>query len=215
MDASFFWKGLLLGFSIAAPVGPIGVLCIRRTIAEGRASGLVSGLGAATADALYGSVAGFGLTFVSDLLIGQRTWFSLIGGLFLGYLGVKTFISQPATLAASAQGGNLWRAYLSTWLLTLTNPMTILSFAAAFAGLGIVGTTEGYLAPSLLISGVFAGSVAWWLLLTTAVQLLRKRLAVFRSMSDTAPWRWLNRISGSILLGFGVWSLLGLIRSWL
>ncbi len=96
MDDPLFFRGLVIGFSIAAPVGPIGVLCIRRTLANGKISGLVSGLGAATADALYGCVAGFGLTFISSLLIDQQMWLRLFGGLFLCYLGVKTLLSQPA-----------------------------------------------------------------------------------------------------------------------
>src|SRR5690242_13032805 len=133
-----YWlRGLLLGFSIAAPVGPIGVLCIRRTLADGRVVGFVSGLGAATADAFYGAVAGFGLTVISALLIEQRFWLRLIGGGFLLYLGVRTVLARPAERAASAGGKGLAGAYGSTLFLTLTNPLTILSFAAIFAGLGV------------------------------------------------------------------------------
>src|SRR5579862_4353247 len=121
----FFWlRGLLIGFSIAAPVGPIGVLCIRRTLANGRVNGLVTGLGAATADACYGAVAGFGLTFISGLLIDQRVWLRLIGGAFLCYLGVKTFLARPAEQAAAAKSSSLAGAYTSTLFLTLTNPTT-------------------------------------------------------------------------------------------
>jgi threonine/homoserine/homoserine lactone efflux protein len=137
MDFSFLLKGVLLGFSIAAPVGPIGVLCIRRTISNGRASGLVSGLGAATADALYGCIAGFGLTLITSLMLGLHFWLNLLGGLFLCSLGIRTFLSRPAGEAARAGEGGLLSDYLSTLALTLTNPMTILSFAATFAGLGI------------------------------------------------------------------------------
>ena len=114
-----FFKGLLIGFSIAAPVGPIGVLCIRRTLAESRATGFVSGLGAATADAFYGAVAGFGLTLVSVFLQGQEFWFRLIGGAFLGYLGVRTFLAKPADQATTPNSNSnsklkLLAAYLST-----------------------------------------------------------------------------------------------------
>src|SRR6266566_8617346 len=139
MDQSFFLRGVAIGFSIAAPVGPIGVLCIRRTLAEGRGCGFASGLGAATADAVYGCVAGFGLTSVSNLLVSQQTWLRLIGGLFLCYLGVKSFFARQARSAAASKSGALTGAYASTFLLTLTNPMTILSFAAVFAGLGLGG----------------------------------------------------------------------------
>jgi threonine/homoserine/homoserine lactone efflux protein len=210
MDISFALKGLLLGFSIAAPVGPIGVLCIRRTVTKGRASGLVSGLGAASADALYGCVAGFGLTLVSNAILGLRTWLNLLGGVFLCYLGVRTFLSRPAEEAATAGGTGLWRSYLSTLGLTLTNPMTILSFAATFAGLGLAdacGTSDaptGYGASASLVLGVFLGSTLWWLLLSGIVGLFRDRLGA-RAL------QWINRISGAVLCAFGVWALFGLL----
>src|SRR5688572_12269534 len=132
MALEFMFKGLLIGFSIAAPVGPIGVLCIRRSLADGRQVGLATGLGAATADAAYGAVAGFGLTAISSFLVGQRLWLGLLGGIFLCYLGFRTFISRPAEQTAETRSGGLASAYLSTLLLTLTNPMTILSFVAVF-----------------------------------------------------------------------------------
>ena len=113
---TFFLRGLVIGFSIAAPVGPIGVLCIRRTLAEGRMSGLVSGLGAATADAIYGGIAGFGLTVVSNILISQQVWLRIIGGLFLCYLGGKTFLAKPAPQVASAVGSGFMGAYASDFL---------------------------------------------------------------------------------------------------
>src|SRR6266700_7912000 len=114
MDQSFFLRGVAIGFSIAAPVGPIGVLCIRRTLTRGRLCGFASGLGAATADAVYGCVAGFGLTAVSNLMVSQQTWLRLIGGLFLCYLGVKTFFAKLTENKASASATSLISAYLST-----------------------------------------------------------------------------------------------------
>ncbi len=190
-------RGLIIGFSIAAPVGPIGVLCIRRTLAEGRVSGLVSGLGAATADAIYGCIAGFGLTFASSILVSQQVWLRLIGGLFLCYLGVKTFLARPAQEAASAEGRGLMGAYLSTFLLTLTNPITILAFAAIFAGLGVGGASRNYVSAGLLVSGVFLGSTLWWLILSGGVGALRMRFKL-------QGLRWVNRISGVIIMGFGL-----------
>src|SRR5881396_291761 len=171
MDPGFFLRGIAIGFSIAAPVGPIGVLCIQRALAQGRLCGFASGLGAATADAVYGCVAGFGLTAVSDLLVTQQTWLQLIGGLFLCYLGVKNFFARPAQSAAAPKGGALTGAYASTFLLTLTNPMTILSFAGVFAGLGFGGGATDYAGAALLVSGVFLGSALWWLLLSAGVSL--------------------------------------------
>ncbi len=205
MSIVFLLRGLLIGLSIAAPVGPIGVLCIRRTLAAGRVYGLVSGLGAATADAFYGSVAGFGLTFLSGFLIEQRFWLKLIGGLFLCYLGIRTFLAQPDApeRAAAAKSSGLTGAYASTLLLTLTNPTTILSFAAIFAGLGLASVSGSYLSSGLLVLGVFLGSALWWFVLSGGVSLFRGKLG-------TRQLRWINRLSGGIILAFGVLALASL-----
>ncbi|HVY71914.1 MAG TPA: LysE family transporter, partial [Verrucomicrobiae bacterium] len=128
MNGALFLRGFLIGLSIAAPVGPIGVLCIRRTLASGRLAGFITGMGAASADAIYGAVAGFGLTAITSLLVGQQFWFRLLGGIFLVYLGVKTFMSKPARSSASSTNQSLAVMYVSTLFLTLTNPATILSF---------------------------------------------------------------------------------------
>lgn len=205
MDGSVLLKGIVLGFSIAAPVGPIGVLCIRRTLADGRAHGLVSGLGAATADAIYGTIAAFGLSFISELLIGQQNWIRLIGGVFLCYLGLRTLLSQPSEQAAQASGRGLAGAYTSTLFLTITNPATILSFAAIFAGLGIASGAGGdYGAAVALVLGVFIGSALWWFVLSGGVSLLRSRFSL-RTMG------WVNRVSGLIIIGFGLLALASLL----
>jgi threonine/homoserine/homoserine lactone efflux protein len=203
MDFSFLMRGFMIGFSIAAPVGPIGVLCMRRTLAEGRASGLVSGLGAATADAIYGSVAGFGLTFISNFLVSQQLWLHLVGGIFLCYLGVRTLLAKPADQAASANGNGLLGAYTSTFFLTLTNPVTILLFAAIFAGLGLGGANGSYMSAGVLVFGVFLGSALWWLVLSGGVGL-------FRNKFNARRLQWVNRISAVIIIGFGAFALLGL-----
>jgi len=200
MGYGFFVKGLIIGFSIAAPVGPIGVLCIRRTLAEGRGAGLVSGLGAATADALYGCVAGFGLTLISTLLLKFQVWLGVGGGLFLCYLGIRTLTAPPASQAAPASGQGLLAAYASTFFLTLTNPMTIISFAAIFAGLGIVSARGDYLSAAVLVAGVFLGSTLWWWLLSGGVSLFRSRVTP-KSLS------WINRFAGGIIAVFGVVAL--------
>jgi threonine/homoserine/homoserine lactone efflux protein len=196
-----FLRGLLIGLSIAAPVGAIGVLCIRRTLAEGRLSGLISGLGAATADAIYGMIAGFGLTFISGFMVAQQAWLSLFGGLFLCYLGVRTFLSQPSDEAASSESSGLLRNYLSIFFLTLTNPMTILSFAAIFAGLGLADSSTDYVSAIILVVGVFSGSALWWLILSFGVSLFRERV--------TPQWMvWINRLSGGVVLCFGLLALI-------
>jgi threonine/homoserine/homoserine lactone efflux protein len=204
MSVGLFFEGIVIGFAIAAPVGPIGVLCIRRTLAEGRVSGLVSGLGAATADALYGAVAALGLTFVTEFLVGGQAWLRLVGGAFLLFLGVRTFLARPAERAAPAARSGLPGAYASTFFLTLTNPTTILSFAAIFAGLGVAGAASGdVLSAMLLVLGVFLGSAAWWFVLSGATSLFRTRLSV-RGL------RWVNRISGTVIAAFGVLAVSGL-----
>jgi len=206
MDFSFFLKGMLIGFSIAAPVGPIGILCIRRTLAYGRLSGLLSGLGAATADGFYGLLSAGGLTVISAFLIGHQAWLRLIGGIFLCYLGVKTFLTRPAALVENeTEAGALSRLkdYSSTMLLTLTNPMTILSFAAVFGGLGLGSTPGGFVPAVSLVGGVFLGSVAWWTLLSGGVSLLRRKVS-------TGLLVWVNRVSGLVIVGFGAVAMLSI-----
>src|SRR5947209_13358862 len=164
MDLSVFARGFGLGFSIAAVLGPIGVLCLRRALVSGFRLGFVSGLGAATADATYAAVAAFGVSAVATLLVDQRFWFRLIGGVFLLYLG-QAAMPAPVVLAGTgAFSGRLLGAYASTLGLTLSNPMTILSFGAIFAGLGFGALEAGSpVAAVALVAGVFGGSAAWWL----------------------------------------------------
>ena len=204
MDIPFLLKGIIIGFSIAAPVGPIGVLCIRRTLADGRLAGLISGLGAATADLFYGCVAAFGLTFISQFLIDQEQWLRLVGGLFLLYLGIKTFLAKDDGQEIEQKKGGLLNAYFTTFFLTLTNPMTILSFMAIFAGLGIVNTAVDYLSALILVAGVFTGSAMWWLLLSAGASFFQKKI-------DAQGLAWINRISGAIITIFGFVALAGLI----
>ncbi len=171
-----FFLGLIIGISIAAPVGPIGVLCIRRTLTGGRMAGLFSGLGASSADAVYGVIAGFGLTFISGVLVEQQTWLRLFGGLFLCYLGVHTYLSRPSDKSVTAQNNSLLNNYLSIFVLTLTNPITIISFAAIFAGLGLAESGGDCIAATLMVLGVFTGSTLWWLCLSLGVGLFRDKV---------------------------------------
>ncbi len=196
---TFFLKGLIVGLSIAAPVGPIGILCIRRTLANGRVAGFVSGLGAATA-------AGLGLTVVASVLAGGQQWLRLVGGFFLLYLGIRTWrtAGQGGTSSiASDTPRGLLGAYASTLALTLTNPMTILSFAAIFAGLGVAAGAR-YASAAALVAGFFCGSKLWWLSLSTAVGALRDHLS-------TSGVQWVSRASGAIIAGFGVQALVAVL----
>jgi len=209
------FRGIIIGFSIAAPVGPIGVLVIRRTLADGRLNGLVSGLGAATADAIYGTVAGFGLTVISHFLIARSDWLRLFGGGFLVYLGIRTFLARPAEMETTGSENEpeqptskpgLLGAYASTFLLTITNPLTILSFAGVLAGLGIGETGGDPKLALILVLGVFTGSALWWIVLSTGVGLFRRRI-------KPVTLQWVNRISGLVITGAGLFALSGLIRS--
>ncbi len=204
-----FIKGLVIGFGIAAPVGPIGILCIRRTLTGGHLAGFVSGLGAAAADAFYGFVAAFGLTLVGNVLTQHVRGLTLAGGILLIYLGVAEWRATPPDPAAvpTTNPIGLIRNFTSTLLLTLTNPMTIASFAAIFAGFGLVGPAgavdaaqRDYLDIAVLVGGVFLGSSAWWLTLSTGVGMIRHRL-------DTPTLVWLNRIAGTLVGGFGCYVL--------
>jgi threonine/homoserine/homoserine lactone efflux protein len=206
----FLLRGIILGVSIAAPVGPIGILCIRRTLIAGRLAGFVLGLGAATADMLYGAVAAFGLGVISSLLVGESLWIHVIGACFLGWLGLRTILTLPAApskVAVAATG--LVGSYVTTLLLTLTNPTTILSFIAIFAGIGVVATRSG--APvsaeaGLTVLGIFCGSALWWLTLSGIVNMVRSRFT-------PEVMRWVNYLSGAILIGFGVFAVLTLVIS--
>jgi threonine/homoserine/homoserine lactone efflux protein len=199
MDPAFFLKGAAIGFGVAAPVGPIGILCIRRSIRDGAWWGFIPGLGAATADAAFGAVAGFGLTSISSLLVRWQFWLGLCGGVFLCFLGVRAFLDKAAESAAPVRSDRLPSVYASTLLLTLSNPSTILSFAAIFAGFGL-GLSADYRDAAALVLGVFAGSAFWWSILSSGIGLLRSRV--------TPAWtRTINRVSGCVLLSFGIYAI--------
>jgi threonine/homoserine/homoserine lactone efflux protein len=202
LDLPLALRGIVLGFSVAAPVGPIGVLVIRRSLAEGRAAGLATGLGAAAADGLYGCIAALGLTAVSALLVEQRALLQLVGGVALLVMGVRIVRSPPPMPAAGGEAvrGHLWRAFGSTFLLTVTNPVTILVFTAMFAALGLGAATAGAGAALMFVAGVVAGSAAWWLLLSAGV-------SAFRHAAGPGTLRWVNRISGAVVVGFGLVAL--------
>jgi threonine/homoserine/homoserine lactone efflux protein len=203
MDFPLTARGIVLGFSIAAVFGPIGLLCLRRTLAGGFAIGFVSGLGAATADATYAAIAGFGVSAIASLLVDQRLLLRLVGGAFLLYLGMQIIRSKPATQSASPApiGLRVVGAYTSTLALTLSNPMTILSFGAIFAGLGLGSLAASSTAEALeLVLGVFGGSAAWWLVLAGVTARLRSRVT-------RARLRVVNVASGLLILAFGIQSL--------
>ncbi len=202
MDIIFFFKGLLIGFVVAVPVGPIGLLCVNRALSRGPVYGLISGLGVATADALSAGIAVLGLTLFLGFLLSQQVWLHLIGGLFLCYLGFRTFMARPVGQTVSVQEKGLVRAYVSMFFLTLTNPVTILSFMAIYAGWGVHNLGGDYLSAGLLTLGVFVGSALWWFILASG-------LLVFGPKFTYPGLRWVHRISGVIIAAFGFIVLLG------
>ena len=204
MDLLLFVKGLVIGFSIAAPVGPIGVLCIMRTLNGGRISGLLTGLGAATADGVYGCVAGFGIMVVSNALVEHQGLIGLLGGIFLVFLGVRILVSAPVNEPPNTSRRGLLGDYASTFILTLTNPMTIVSFAAVFASFGVGTRGGGYASAVILILGIVSGSALWWFTLSFGVGYFRSRFTL-RHMGIV------NKVAGVIVGGFGVGALVSLL----
>jgi threonine/homoserine/homoserine lactone efflux protein len=196
VDPALTLRGFVLGFTIAAAVGPISLLVIRRTLAEGRLYGLVSGLGVATADATYGAIAAFGLSAITEALVNARQVLGLVGGVFLLWLAWQTVRSAPTEAATvTARRGGYAGAYLSILGLTMANPMTILSFAALFAGLGVTSGATGDAA--LVVLGVLLGSTAWWVVLTTVIGTLRTRA--------TPLWiHRINLVSGVVIGAFAI-----------
>jgi len=196
MEVTFFLKGILVGFAMAVPVGPIGIMCIRKTLTEGRLRGMIIGFGAATADLLYGSVAAFGLTIISDTLISQKFWIRLIGGALLLFLGIRTFRAKPTDPKRHINSSGMLRSYLTTLFLTLTNPLTIFAFIAVFAALGL-GDGLSYFSASLLVAGVFIGSSLWFLILSSGSLFFRERL-------DLVGLSWVNKIAGILIIISGL-----------
>ena len=203
IDLALLAKAALIGLSIAAPVGPIALLIVQRTLAEGLAVGLACGLGTAVADALYALLAAFGLVAASGLLEEISLWVGLAGAGFLAWLGLRILLSRPAVAAARAEGppaqGRLLGAFLTTTLLTLSNPLTIVSFLAVFASLGVAASGAPGAATTVVL-GVLLGSLAWQWGLALAAGLARRWLAAGLLV-------WINRASGVFLLGFAGWLL--------
>ena len=190
----------MLGLSVAAPVGPMALLCLRTTLTHGFVPGLAGGMGIAAGDALYASLAAFGLQAAAFLLTGQATWLAALGGLYLVWFGVTTM--RQALPTAPAPGGTrrALGTFATTFLLTLANPPTIMIFAAMFAGLGLVAAQGGTSTAVTVVAGVTLGSASWWVLFATVVDRMRGRLG--------GPlFLWVNRVSGAALAGFGLWAV--------
>jgi threonine/homoserine/homoserine lactone efflux protein len=208
MEHMFFFKGLIIGVLIAAPVGPIGILCVNRTLSGGRMAGFVSGLGAVTGDGFYAAVAAYGITIITSFLSTNRLWLTLAGGLFLAAVGIRVILAKVDLMGDESKKKNLAEYYVSAVLVTLSNPVTVVIFGAVFAILGLGREGEGFLAPTAMVLGVIAGATLCWFVLSWAVNALRSRFS-FSALGI------FNRISGAALMGFSclvIASALGIIK---
>jgi threonine/homoserine/homoserine lactone efflux protein len=197
MTLDLLLLGMLIGLMVAVPVGPLGLLCVNRALSRGPLFGLFSGMGVATADALAAGITALGMTLVSDLLIYHQAMLRVVGGLFLCYLGIKIYRTKPATPAPAGEVGSLARGYATTFLLTVSNPVTFLSFVAIYAGWGVRSLSGRYLAAALLAGGVFAGSVLWWLALAVG-------LVFFHDRFSHGVLGWIHKISGAAITLAGI-----------
>ncbi len=203
MALVFLLKGLIIGFAMAVPIGPIGVMCIRKTLAEGHSRGLIIGLGGATADSMYAIIAAFGLTFVSDVIASQQLWVRLVGGGILLFLGIRTFRARRKDQIIPFVNKGLLVSYVSAFILALTNPVTVFAFIAVFAAFGL-GHQITIISACVLVVGVFAGSLLWFLTLGFVATFFRKKL-------NRGGLRWVNRVAGILLVLSGVAAFVSLL----
>ncbi len=206
MELAFFIKGLILGFIICVPFGPIGLLCVMRTLTDGKGAGVAAVLGASLVDAFYCAIAGFGVSYISNFLTNERTVLRLAGGLILIVMGIKIFLTHPTEKTPEARGHGFVASFGSSFFLMLTNPLAVLVFTATFSALGIGGWQDAYISTAMLVIGVFLGSALWAPIFVAGVSLFNLQLTV-------SQLQLANRIAGVILFGFGVVAcLLALLR---
>jgi threonine/homoserine/homoserine lactone efflux protein len=197
-------RGLVIGFTIAAAVGPITLLVIRRTIDHGGIYGFASGLGVATADASYAAVAAFGLTAITSVLVSGHLLLGVVGGAIIAFMGYRTMVSRPSVAAPDAERPGLVGAFASIYALTMTNPLTIVLYAGVFAGIGLVAGSS-FVDAGVITLSAWLGSTLWWVLLCSVVGWVRGRVSP-RAML------WVNRISGAALVVFGIVAVVGALR---
>lgn len=199
MVFALFWKGLIVGLMVTIPLGPIGVLCIQRTLNKGRVSGFISGLGASAADAIFAIIAGFGISYIISFIKTQQIYFQIIGGVIVMFLGIHIFYTNPVRqLRLQRMNKNrLYHDFLSVFFLTITNPLAILLFLAMFAGINVSGHEINAFDLTSLVGGVLAGSAGWWFLLSFVISIFRERIRL-RNI-----W-WMNKVAGVIVFVLGI-----------
>ncbi len=204
MDISFFFKGFLVGIIISAPIGPVGALCIQRTMNNGKLSGILSGIGSAVGDSIFAVIAIFGLSFISGFLDEKEAWFRIGGGIILLYFGLRVYLSKPQDFSKKNNEVNHFGTIGSALLLTISNPLVILSIIAVFAVLGIVNPTSSYPSTVLLILGVFSGAVFLWIVTCNILSNYRARMGQKGVLL-------INRITGLFILACSGYAFLSLL----
>lgn len=203
-------KGILVGLLASIPLGPVGIICIQRTINKGKLSGFLSGIGAASADTIFAAIAGFSLTFIISYIEEKQIIFQAVGGIVVLLLGIKIFYTNPIKQLRrhKRKKNNLLEDYLSVLLVTITNPLAIFLFIALFASLGIVAEGAGITSSLVATGGVFIGAAAWWYILITLVDIFRAKFRLKQL------W-WINKISGTLIFALGAVALIGIVRIFL
>jgi len=204
MDLSLFFKGFLVGVIISAPIGPVGALCIQRTMNNGRLSGILSGVGAAVGDSIFAVAAVFGLTYISGILDEKEAWFRIVGGIILLYFGLRVYLSKPRNCSEENIGVNHFGTFGSAFLLTISNPLVILSIIAVFAVLGIVNPSASYYSTGLLILGVFSGAMFLWTITCHILSNYRNRIGERGVLL-------VNKITGLFILACSGYAFLSLL----
>lgn len=203
----FLLKGIMVGLLASIPLGPIGVICIQRTINKGRASGFFSGVGAATADTIFAAIAGFSLTFIINFIEEKQRILEVIGGIIVILLGIKTFYTNPVAQLRrhKKQQNKLIEDFLSVLLLTVTNPFAIFLFVGLFATLGLAYNGENIGLSLIALAGVFLGGTLWWFTLSSLVNMFRKKFRLKQL------W-WINKIAGAVIFILGVLAIVNVVR---
>ncbi len=199
MDISFIIQGITIGILVSVPVGPVAVLAIQRSLNKGFKSGFITGIGAASADIIYAVIAGFGITFISDFLIDNQIYIRIVGGLFLIFIGFKIFSSNPAKQIRKhrTKGNNYFKDFLTSFFVTVSNPLTILAFGAIFASFNMVDKESGFISIFVLIITVFSGALLWWVALTAITTIFKNKIRLRNIL-------WINRITGMLIILFAI-----------
>jgi threonine/homoserine/homoserine lactone efflux protein len=199
MLSGFLFKGLFLGLLVSVPLGPVGVMCIQRTINRGLKSGFVSGMGAAAADTFYALIAGVGFGFIVSFINREKYWIQLIGAIVIIAISIKTFYTNPAVELRNQRNKKTkpMEEFLSVFFITLSNPVPFFVFLASFAGFNMMDENTSYLSAILLIGGVFTGALAWWYILSLGISKFRSKIRLKNI------W-WLNKIMGVIIFICGL-----------